>query len=182
MVQKYFVISLLLLKFTEDFYLKLGLSVHYLRSNPYYQGRSFKMHFFFIIILTCNIFLMSVITENIYLKLGICVHYPKSNLYYQRRQFKMHFSRIMPLFQLWHFVIFLLLLKTFTWNLKYVHYQMSDPYNQGRHFKKYFFQNHAPFFDDFLSTTKCWHQIAVLLFHKMWYLKEITFSSQFWVP
>ena len=32
---------------TEDIYLKLGLCVHYQRSNPYYQGRQFKMHFFF---------------------------------------------------------------------------------------------------------------------------------------
>ena len=33
--------------FTEDIYLKLGVCVHYPKSNPYYQGRKqFKMHFF----------------------------------------------------------------------------------------------------------------------------------------
>ena len=37
-----FVISLLLLKI-----LKLGVCVHYPKSNLYYQGRQFKMHFFF---------------------------------------------------------------------------------------------------------------------------------------
>ena len=33
---------------TEDIYLKLGVCVHYPESNPYYQGRQFKMHFFFL--------------------------------------------------------------------------------------------------------------------------------------
>ena len=32
---------------TEDIYLKLGVSVHHPKRNPYYQGRQFKMHFFF---------------------------------------------------------------------------------------------------------------------------------------
>ena len=31
----------------EDIYLKLEVCVHYAKSNPYYQGRQFKMHFFF---------------------------------------------------------------------------------------------------------------------------------------
>ena len=32
---------------TEDVYLKLGACIHYPKSNPYYQGRQFKMLFFF---------------------------------------------------------------------------------------------------------------------------------------
>ena len=32
---------------TEGIYLKRGLYVHYPKSNPYYQGRQFKMLFFF---------------------------------------------------------------------------------------------------------------------------------------
>ena len=32
---------------TEDIYLKLGVCVHCPKSNPYYQGRQFKMDFFF---------------------------------------------------------------------------------------------------------------------------------------
>ena len=32
---------------TEDVYLKLGACVLYPNSNPYYQGRQFKMHFLF---------------------------------------------------------------------------------------------------------------------------------------
>ena len=31
---------------TEDIFLKLGVCVHYPKSNPCYQGRQFKMHFF----------------------------------------------------------------------------------------------------------------------------------------
>ena len=31
---------------TENIYLKLGVCVHYPKSNPYYQGSRFKMHFF----------------------------------------------------------------------------------------------------------------------------------------
>ena len=31
---------------TEDIYLILGVCVHCPKSNPYYQGRQFKMHFF----------------------------------------------------------------------------------------------------------------------------------------
>ena len=31
----------------EDIYLKLGICVQYPKSNPYYQGRQFKMQFFF---------------------------------------------------------------------------------------------------------------------------------------
>ena len=38
---------------TEDIYLKLGVCVHYPESNPYYQGRSFKMYFFRIMPLFC---------------------------------------------------------------------------------------------------------------------------------
>ena len=30
---------------TEDVCLKLGVGVHYPKSNPYYRGRQFKMHF-----------------------------------------------------------------------------------------------------------------------------------------
>ena len=30
---------------TEDIYLKLGICVHCPKSNSYYQGRQFKMHF-----------------------------------------------------------------------------------------------------------------------------------------
>ena len=37
--------------FTEDMYLKLGVCVYYPKSSPYYQGRQFKMHFFFFRIL-----------------------------------------------------------------------------------------------------------------------------------
>ena len=86
---------------TEDIYLKLGVCVNCPNSNPYYQGRQFKMHFFFFFIFRimllfrlrktvtfCNIF---VITEDIYLQLEVCVHYSKSNPYYQGRQCKMHF-------------------------------------------------------------------------------------------
>ena len=32
---------------TEDIYLKLAICVHYAKSNLYYQGRQFKIHFFF---------------------------------------------------------------------------------------------------------------------------------------
>ena len=32
---------------TDDIYLKLGVCVHYPKSNPYYQERQFKMLFFF---------------------------------------------------------------------------------------------------------------------------------------
>ena len=32
---------------TEDIYSKLKIRVHYPSSNPYYQGREFKMHFLF---------------------------------------------------------------------------------------------------------------------------------------
>ena len=32
---------------TEYIYLQLGVCVHFSKSNPYYQGRQFKMHFFF---------------------------------------------------------------------------------------------------------------------------------------
>ena len=32
---------------TEDIYLKLGMCVHYSKSNPYYQRRQYKMLFFF---------------------------------------------------------------------------------------------------------------------------------------
>ena len=32
---------------TKDIYLDPGVCVHYPKSNPYYQGRQFKMHFFF---------------------------------------------------------------------------------------------------------------------------------------
>ena len=31
---------------TEDIYLKLGVCVHYPKSNAYYQGRQFNMNFF----------------------------------------------------------------------------------------------------------------------------------------
>ena len=31
---------------TEDVYVKLGICVHYPKSNPYDQGRQFKLHFF----------------------------------------------------------------------------------------------------------------------------------------
>ena len=31
---------------TQDIYLKLGVCVHYPKSNPCYQGRQFKIHFF----------------------------------------------------------------------------------------------------------------------------------------
>ena len=31
---------------TEDIYMKLGVYVHYHKSNPCYQGSQFKMHFF----------------------------------------------------------------------------------------------------------------------------------------
>ena len=41
----HFVIYLLLHKIIM--YLKLGIFVHYPKSNPCYQGRQFKMHFFF---------------------------------------------------------------------------------------------------------------------------------------
>ena len=34
----------------QDIDLKLGVCVHYPKSNPYYQGRQFKMDFFFL----CN--------------------------------------------------------------------------------------------------------------------------------
>ena len=30
---------------TEDVYFKLGICVHYTKSNSYYQDRQFKMHF-----------------------------------------------------------------------------------------------------------------------------------------
>ena len=33
--------------FTEDIYLKLRVCVHFPKSNPYYQGRQFKMLFFY---------------------------------------------------------------------------------------------------------------------------------------
>ena len=33
------------LLFTEDVYLKLGVRVHYPKSNSHYQGRQFKRHF-----------------------------------------------------------------------------------------------------------------------------------------
>ena len=39
----HFVISLI----TEAIYLKLGICAHFPKSNPYYQGKLFKMHFFF---------------------------------------------------------------------------------------------------------------------------------------
>ena len=42
----HFVISLLISLITEDIYLKLGVCVHYPKSNPYYQGRQFKRLFF----------------------------------------------------------------------------------------------------------------------------------------
>ena len=32
---------------TEEFYLKLGVCVHYRKSNPYYQERQFNFFFFF---------------------------------------------------------------------------------------------------------------------------------------
>ena len=31
---------------TEDIYLKFGVCVHYPKSNPYYQEKQFKIHFF----------------------------------------------------------------------------------------------------------------------------------------
>ena len=38
----HFVISVI----TEDIYFKLGVCVHHAKSNPYYQGRQVRMHFF----------------------------------------------------------------------------------------------------------------------------------------
>ena len=70
---------------TADIYLKLRTCVHYTKNHPYYQGRQFKMQFFFSelylfllgeTLTFCNI---SVITEDIFSKLGRCVHYTKSN-------------------------------------------------------------------------------------------------------
>ena len=90
---------------TEDIYLKHGICVHYPKSNTYYQGRQFKIHFFknyapFDLEKTLTFCNISVITEDIWLKRGICVHYPKSNLEYQGRQFKMHFLQNYALFWL----------------------------------------------------------------------------------
>ena len=50
-----------------------------------------------------------------------------------------------------------------------VHYPKSNPYYQGRQFKKHFFQNYAPVLTDFLTSIKHpmverWHPHVVLLF------------------
>ena len=46
---------------TEDIYLKLGVCVHYPKSNSYYQGRQFKMLFFPRIMPLFNLDLLSSI-------------------------------------------------------------------------------------------------------------------------
>ena len=46
---------------TEDIYLKLGVRVQSPNSNPYYQGKLFKMHFYFGILPFFNLeFLFSI--------------------------------------------------------------------------------------------------------------------------
>ena len=82
----------------EDIYLKLGICVHYPKSNLYYPRRQFKMFFFFFSELwpflnleKLRHFVISVNTEDFFLNLRVSVHYSKSNAYYQGRQFKMHF-------------------------------------------------------------------------------------------
>ena len=68
--------------------LKFGIRVHCPKSNQHYQGRQFKMHFFFFRIMPlcrlrrpltfCTISITGI-TEDIYLKFGMRVRYPKSN-------------------------------------------------------------------------------------------------------
>ena len=95
---------------TVDIDLKLRVCVYYPKSNPYYQGRRFKMHLSRIMPLFrlrkcltfCNI---SVITEDIDLKLGVYVHCQKSNPYYQGRQFRF-LSELCPLFSLRIFILY----------------------------------------------------------------------------